>query len=324
MTLPPPPVLATLAAILVLLVIATIVSTVLARRSPGPDTTNLQLRVRTWWQMVSVFAAALLVGRTVSILFFALLSFLALKEYFSLIPTRRVDRRVLFWAYLAIPFQYLWVSWEWYGMFLAFIPVFCFLLLPVRMLAIGATEGYLKAAGSLQWGLMTTVFSLSHAAFLLILRPAADPTRIVGPGLVLLLVLLTELNDIAQYLWGKAIGREPIAPKVSPNKTRAGFVGGLLTTTAVGTLIGPLLTPLGTGASAAASLLIACGGFVGDLNITAVKRDLGIKDSGTALPGHGGILDRVDSLTYTAPLFFHLVYVMERWQTYGGSVWWRP
>ena len=138
--------------------------------------------------MVSVFTAALLVGRTVSILFFALLSFLALKEYLSLIPTRRVDRRVLFWTSLAIPFQYLWVSWEWHGMFLAFIPVFCFLLLPVRMLAIGATEGYLKAAGSLQWGLMTTVFSPSHAAFLLILRPAADPTRIVGPGLMLLLV----------------------------------------------------------------------------------------------------------------------------------------
>lgn len=313
----------TVAALVLLLAIATAVSLELRRRQPSEAHDNLWLRVRTWWQMLAVFAAALLLGGVWSLLFFALLSFLALKEYFSLIPTRRADRRVLFWAYLAIPLQFLWVSWHWYGMFLAFIPVFCFLLLPLRMLSIGETEGYLKAAGTIQWGLMTTVFCLSHAAFLLILRLPQEPQRLVGPGLVLFLVLLTELNDIAQYLWGRSLGRRPIAPRVSPNKTRAGFVGGVATTLLAGALLGPLLTPMSLMASLAAGLIIGLGGFAGDLNISAVKRDLGIKDSGSLLPGHGGILDRVDSLTYTAPLFFHFLYVLQPWQTYAGQVWWR-
>ncbi len=318
----PGPVLATMAAILVLLVAASLLTALLGRLRPGPDRENLRLRVRTWWQMVAVFLVALVVGRGVSIAFFALLSFLALKEYFSLIPTRRVDRRVLFWAYLAIPVQYLWVGLEWYGMFLAFIPVFCFLLLPVRMLVIGETGGYLRAAGTIQWGLMTSVFSLSHAAFLLILRLADDPGRAVGPGLVLYLVLLTQLNDVAQYLWGRSLGGPPVAPKVSPNKTWAGFLGGLGTTTLLGAALGPLLTPMAWPASVAAGLVISLGGFVGDLNISALKRDLGIKDSGSLLPGHGGILDRVDSLTYTAPLFFHFVYVLFHWSSYTGQVRW--
>jgi phosphatidate cytidylyltransferase len=318
----PPTVLATMGAILGLLVVASLATALLGRLRPGPDQENLRLRVRTWWQMVAVFLLALVVGRAVSIAFFALLSFLALKEYFSLIPTRRVDRRVLFWAYLAIPLQYVWVGMEWYGMFLAFIPVFCFLLLPLRMLAIGETGGYLRAAGTIQWGLMTTVFSLSHAAFLLILRLADDPGRAVGPGLVLYLVLLTQLNDVAQYLWGRSLGGPPVAPKVSPNKTWAGFLGGVGTTTLLGTVLGPLLTPMAGPASLAAGLIIGLGGFVGDLNISALKRDLGIKDSGSLLPGHGGILDRVDSLTYTAPLFFHFVYVLFHWSSYTGQVRW--
>jgi phosphatidate cytidylyltransferase len=322
MSLPPPPVLLTMGGILVLLVAASGASALLGRLKPGPDQENLRLRVRTWWQMVAVFLVALVVGRAVSIAFFALISFLALKEYFSLIPTRRVDRRVLFWAYLAIPLQYLWVGMEWYGMFLAFIPVYCFLLLPVRMLAVGETGGYLRAAGTIQWGLMTTVFSLSHAAFLLILRLTDDPGRVVGPGLVLHLVLLTQLNDIAQYLWGRSLGGRKVAPKVSPNKTWAGFLGGVGTTAVVGTALGPVLTPMGPAASLGAGLIIGLGGFVGDLNISALKRDLGIKDSGSLLPGHGGILDRVDSLTYTAPLFFHYLYVLFHWSSYGGVVRW--
>jgi phosphatidate cytidylyltransferase len=144
----------------------------------------------------------------------------------------------------------------------------------------------------------------------------------VGPGLVLYLVLLTQLNDVAQYLWGRSLGGPPVAPKVSPNKTWAGFLGGVGTTTLLGTVLGPLLTPMAWPASLVAGLIIGLGGFVGDLNISALKRDLGIKDSGSLLPGHGGILDRVDSLTYTAPLFFHFVYVLFHWSSYTGQVRW--
>jgi len=133
-------------------------------------------------------------------------SFLALKEYLSLIPTRRADRIVLFWAYLAIPIQYVWIDMRWYGMFIVFLPVFVFLLLPLQMVLIGETSGFLRAAGTLHWGLMATVFSISHVAFLLVLPKTVNPHG-GGPGLVLYLVFLTQFNDVAQYLWGGLLGR---------------------------------------------------------------------------------------------------------------------
>jgi phosphatidate cytidylyltransferase len=214
---------------------------------------------------------------------------------------------VLFWAYLAIPFQYVWVAQGWYGMFIIFIPVYMFLLLPMRMVVIGETRNFLQAAGTLHWGLMTMVFSLSHVAFLLVL-PSIGTFAAGGAGLVLYLVFLTQFNDVAQYVWGKLLGRHKIIPKVSPKKTWEGFVGGLATTTVLAVLLASVLTPLAWYHALAAGLIIAAGGFVGDVTISALKRDIGVKDSGSLLPGHGGILDRVDSLTYTAPLFFHFVY----------------
>lgn len=307
----------TLAGIFGILVVASGVIALLKRLKPDRDFGELQQRVQTWWIMVIIFTVAMMVSRTVSLVFFAFVSFLALKEYLSLIPVRRADRRPLFWAYLAIPVQYYWVWAEWYGMFIVFIPVFCFLLLPVRMLLIGETEGYLRASGTLQWGLMTTVFSLSHAAFVLILRERDDPEVAAGPGLMLYLVVLTQLNDVAQYIWGKSFGRARITPTVSPKKTWAGFLGGVATTTLLAALLGPVLTPMDYVQSAIAGVIIGVGGFFGDINLSALKRDLGIKDTGSLLPGHGGILDRVDSLTYTAPLFFHYVYYLFTWHTFG-------
>jgi phosphatidate cytidylyltransferase len=213
---------------------------------------------------------------------------------------------VLFWAYLAIPVQYGWVAAEEYGLFVVFVPVYMFLLLPLRMVIVGETRDFLRAVGTLHWGLMTMVFSLSHVAYLLVLPLASHPVA-GGAGLVLYLVVLTELNDVAQYLWGKRFGRRRVVPTVSPNKTWAGFLGGVATTVLLAWALAPLLTPLSWPMALAAGLLIAVGGFVGDVTISALKRDLGVKDSGSLLPGHGGILDRVDSLTYTAPLFFHFV-----------------
>jgi phosphatidate cytidylyltransferase len=314
----------TLAGIFGLLVMASLFVALLRRLNPDRNFSELSQRVNTWWVMVIIFTVAMVVSRTVSLIFFAFVSFLALKEYLSLIPTRRADRRPLFWAYLAIPIQYYWVYAEWYGMFIVFIPVFCFLLLPVRMLLIGETEGYLRATGTLQWGLMTTVFSLSHAAFLLILRQKDHPEIAAGPGLMLYLVVLTQLNDVAQYIWGKTLGRAKIVPSVSPKKTWIGFLGGVATTTLLATLLGPFLTPMDHLQSLVAGLIIGVGGFFGDINLSALKRDLGIKDAGSLLPGHGGILDRVNSLTYTAPLFFHYIYYLFSWHTFGASWGARP
>ncbi|MCB1788804.1 MAG: phosphatidate cytidylyltransferase [Gammaproteobacteria bacterium] len=294
------------ALIFVLLGIASLVVRWLKQRHPMKDVTELEQRVRSWWVMVTVFSAALLFGPVVTLVFLAFVSFLALKEYLSMIPTRRADRRVLFWAYLAIPLQFYWVGTHWYGMFIVFIPVYLFLLLPLRMVLIGETQGFLRAVGTLHWGVMITVFGLSHAAYLLALPGEGNANE--GAGLLLYLVFLTQFNDVAQYIWGKRFGRRRIVPKVSPNKTWAGFIGGVATTAILAMLLAPWLTPMNAPAALLSGLIIAVGGFVGDVNMSALKRDLGVKDTGTLIAGHGGILDRVDSLSFAAPLFFHFVH----------------
>ena len=278
-------------------------------RYPERDYSELRLRIKTWWIIVVLTTFALGFNTYFSIFCLAFLSFLAFKEYLSLVPTRRADHRVLLWAYLAIPVQYILVGVEWYGVFLIFIPVYWFLIMPMRMVLIGETKGFLAAVGTLQWGLMTCVFSLSHMAYLLVLPAAGNPN---GGGVALLfyLVFLTQFNDVAQYVWGKRFGRTKVTPTVSPNKTLEGLIGGVVTTTLLALALAPWLTPMGHVQALAIGVLIGFGGFIGDVTISAIKRDLGIKDSGSLLPGHGGILDRIDSLTFTAPVFFHVVYFL--------------
>lgn len=305
------------------LLVASTVSIALVRMKPDRDFRELRARIRTWWVIAGLIAGCLLLSPTSAVWFFAFVSFLSLKEYFSLIPSRRADRRVMFWAYLAIPIQYAWIASGWYGMFIIFVPVYLFLLLPARMIMVGETKGFLHAIGTVQWGLMGTVFFLSHAAYLLVM-PIGDEPRVLpswphdlastypGPGLLLFLLVLTQSNDVAQYLWGKTLGERKIAPTISPGKTWAGFLGGFAATVLLGVLVGPALTMMDIPRSMIAGGIISVTGLFGDLNISALKRDLGVKDAGATLPGHGGVLDRIDSLIFTAPVFFHFV-----WYCYG-------
>ena len=296
-------------AIFGILVLATVILPILKKFLQSSNYKELKQRIRSWWIMVSVFVGALLFSRNFSLLFFAFISFLATKEFFSMIETRRADRRVLFWAYLSIPIQYFFIAAGWYGMFVLFIPMYVYLFLPMRMILLGETSGFIRSIGTIHWCLMKTVFCLSHNAALLVLPAAINPNG-GGPALVLFLVALTQLNDVFQYIWGRLLGNRKILPLVSPGKTWAGFLGGVATTTAVAFLIAPYLTSFNTKFSILAGLIIGVGGFVGDVVISAVKRDVGVKDSGSLIPGHGGILDRIDSLTYTAPIFFHFVYFL--------------
>ncbi|MEO1222772.1 MAG: phosphatidate cytidylyltransferase [Pseudomonadota bacterium] len=296
----------TLAGLFAVLAVVTVMLWVLRRRYPERDWRELTDRTNSWWVLVIVFAVAILVGRVTSLIFLAIMCFLALKEYFSLIPTRRVDRRVLFWAYLAIPVQFYWIGTGWYVMFLIWVPVYMFLLMPMIMVIAGETKGFLRAAGSIQWGLMICVFLLSHTAELLAAPDDGNPVA-GSAGWLLYLVILTQLNDVAQYLWGKAIGKTKAAPSVSPNKTVEGFLGGLGSTLVLAALLAPVLTPFDQLTALLAGAIIAFAGFFGDLVISALKRDLGVKDAGSLLPGHGGVLDRLDSLAFAAPLFFHFV-----------------
>lgn len=294
--------------VLSLLGLASIVSYLLQYRHPERDYTELKKRISSWWWMIGILFICLAISTTTALILFAFISFLALKEFFSIVPLRLHDRRVVFLAYLAIPLQYYWVGIGWYGMFIIFIPVYVFLLLPMRMVLIGETRGFIQSAGIIHWASMLTVYCISHVAYLLIL-PVKNP-QAGGVGLVIFILFMTELNDISQYIAGKLFGKHKIIPKVSPNKTWEGFIGGLLTISLLSTLVAPWLTPLDAWQGLGAGVLISCAGFIGDVVISSVKRDLAIKDSGTLIPGHGGILDRLDSLMYTAPLFFHYCYYL--------------
>jgi phosphatidate cytidylyltransferase len=299
------PVIVTIGVIYGLLILASVITWVLNRRSGG-RLTELTARVKSWWVMITVFSFAMFISQGLSAIFLGLLSYLALKEYFSMIPTRRVDRSVVFWAYLSVPIQFWWAYTDWYGMFVVFIPVWMFLFTPVAMVIVGETKGFLRAVGTMSWGQMMMVFALSHTAYLLFSGDKID-TPAGGAGLLLFLVFACQFNDVMQYVWGKLTGKHKIVPTVSPNKTWQGFIGGMLSTMVLSYLIAPYLTPIERPEAALVGGMIALCGFLGDVTVSALKRDLGAKDTGALIPGHGGILDRVDSLTIAAPVFVHFL-----------------
>jgi phosphatidate cytidylyltransferase len=289
-----------------ILVVATVIVGVLRRAKPGRDFSELAARVRSWWIMASVFFAAILVDARISLVFFAMLSFWALKEYVTLLETRPADHRALFWAFLAVPIQYVLVGVNWYGMFVLFIPVYMFLFLPLRLVLAREPRGFVRSASQLQWGLMAFVFGLSHLGALLVFPEPLPGPGVNGRSLVLFLVFVTEMSDVLQYVWGKRFGRHKILPEISPNKTWEGFVGGIVSASLLSLLV-RFLTPFSVLETLGVALLITTVGFFGGAVMSAIKRDLGVKNFGAIIPGHGGILDRVDSLCYAAPVFFHYV-----------------
>jgi phosphatidate cytidylyltransferase len=301
-----PPVYRMTAITAALLVVATLLVAILRRARPATDWSELAARVRSWWVMASVFLAALLVDERISLVLFAFLSFWALKEFVTLLATRPADHRALFWAFLAVPAQYVLVGVGWYGMFVLFIPVYMFLYLPLRLVLAGDPAGFVRSASQLQWGLMAFVFGLSHLGLLLTFAEPLPGPGVNGRTLVLFLVFVTEMSDVLQYVWGKLLGRHRILPTISPKKTWEGFVGGVLSASALSLFV-RFLTPFPVWETLAVSLLVCAVGFFGGAVMSAVKRDLGTKDFGSLIPGHGGVLDRVDSLCYSAPVFFHYV-----------------
>lgn len=298
-------ILSTFSIIFSILIFAFLVIKYLQKKSNKPYT-ELYDRTKSWFYMILIFALSVFINDILAMIFFALLSYLVLKEYFTLIPTRLTDRRIMFYGYLVIIFQYYLAYIQWYEVFIICIPVYLFLFLPFRQMLIGDTKGFINNTSKVQWGVMLFVFSISHVAYLLRL-PSID--LVSGAMMVLYLVFLTELNDILQYVCGKSFGKRKIIPKVSPNKTVEGFIGAMVLTTTLAVVFS-YLTPFTILEAIGAGLIINIGGFIGDVVVSMVKRDVGVKDGGNMIAGHGGIIDRIDSLTYTAPLFFHYVYYL--------------
>lgn len=261
-------------------------------------------RIRTWGTILLILSAAVFLGKTGMLWFFGIVSFLAFKEYISIVPTRPTDRRTLFWAYLSIPIQYLLIAQGHYVLSLIFVPIYVFLFLPIRLILSGDTVHFLRSLSYFHWGLMTLVFCIAHGT-MFFLPTARDFPLAERISTILYLITLTQANDIAQFISGKLFGGKKILPKISPGKTWAGFLGGVCFSTGFGALAGPLMTPLSPILATLSGLLIGVAGFLGDVTFSAMKRDLKIKDTSMMLPGHGGIIDRIDSLTFTTPLFFH-------------------
>lgn len=289
------------------LVLASAVGVLLARRADGPNDAieNFNTRVNAWWVMVVLLGVAFMAGRTGIVVLFALCSFAALREFMTLTRTVRADHWAVAVAFFVVlPVQYVLIWVDWYGLYSVFIPVYAFLLLPILAALRGETRGFLVRVAETQWGLMIAVFCVSYVPALLSLEIPGFGGRNVL--LIAFLVIVVQISDVLQYVWGKSLGRHKIAPSLSPSKTWEGFVGGVLSATAVG---GALwwMTPFSPWQSGLLALLIALMGFAGGLVMSAIKRDRGVKDWGYAIAGHGGFIDRLDSVIFAAPVFFHIV-----------------
>ena len=289
------------------LVAATVVGQALKRRAGGeqsPTVENLNARVFAWWVMVALIGVAFLVGKAGVILLFAFASFAALREFVTLTDTRRGDHWALMLAFfVGIPVQYYLVWIEWYGLYSIFIPVYGFLILPIVAVVRSDTTHFLSRIASLQWGLMICVFCVSHIPALLTLDiPGFEGKKLL---LVAFLVTVVQGSDVLQYVFGKLLGRRKVAPALSPSKTWEGLVGGVASATALGAALW-WLTPFSPAQAAAMALVTCLMGFFGGLVLSAIKRDRGVKDWGRMIEGHGGMLDRLDSVIFAAPIFFHL------------------
>lgn len=294
-------------AVFVILAIATVVGRVLARRASDAQKEtiqNLNDRIDAWWAMIAIFLASFLLGRAATLVLFALSSFYTLREFVSLTPTRPTDNLPLIGAfYVLLPLQYILIWMGWYGMFSILVPVYGFLLVPILAALAGDVQDFLLRVARVQWALMLTVYSISHAPALTTLTiPGYE-----GQGFLLLFFLITvvQFSDVAQYVSGKLFGTRKIAPNISPSKTIEGLVGG----GAAATLLGAALfwiTPFNPLQAAGMAIVIVAMGFFGGLSLSAVKRSMGVKDWGHSVKGHGGVLDRLDSVCFSAPVFFHL------------------
>ncbi len=298
-----------LAGVFCVLVFASVVAGVLKGRvEPGtenPVIENLVARINAWWGMVALLSIAMLFGRAGAVTLFAILSFAAMREFLTLTAKSRADHYALAAAFFVVlPAQYYLIWIDWYGLYSVFIPVYAFLLLPIISALRGETDNFLTRVSETQWGLMICVFAASHVPALLTLQiPGYEGKSIL---LIAYLVVVVQGSDVLQYVFGKLFGRNKIAPALSPSKTWEGFLGGVLSASLLGACLW-WMTPFAFWQSFIVALMIAVMGFLGGLVMSAIKRDKGVKDWGHLIAGHGGFIDRLDSVVFSAPIFFHVV-----------------
>ncbi len=268
---------------------------------------DFNLRIRSWWLISSVLAAAFLFPQWVTVLVFGLISFWALREFITLTPTRPGDHRALFWVFFVItPLQFFLVGLgsDYYDLYSILIPVYAFLFIPIRIAFSGDAKRFLERSAKIQFGLMVCVYCLSYAPALMSLEIEGYQDSWDRARLLFFFVLIAQLSELMEYLWQRLAGRRIIAPLINPNRTWESLLGSMGSCSLVG---GALFwaTPFPPWMAAGLSAVIAMMGFAGAMTMSAIKRDRGVSDYGTLVTGHGGVLDRIDSICFAAPVFFH-------------------
>ena len=277
---------------------------ILKKVKPSKLAKEMFVRTQSWWFIAIGVAVLITAPAIVGTLLVAYISFVALRELLSIAGFSEADRSALFASYFVIPIQYFLAFKGYYEAFLIFIPFIMFIVLPFILVINGNIARITRSMTYIPSILILTVYLLSHLVLLYDIE--VDGFTVGAGGLIIYLIMLTEFNDVFQFTWGKLFGRRKILPSVSPNKTWAGFIGGVITTAVLAYFI-RFLTPLNEWQSLVIGLAIGITGFVGDSLISAIKRELKIKDTDDLIPGHGGSLDRLDSLFVTAPVFYHLL-----------------
>lgn len=278
-------------------------------------------RLWAWWLMFAILISGMFLHRVGTIILFGLVSFWAFREFITMTPTRRGDHRALFWSLVVFtPLQYLLIGLsqsgleyrgeriDFYSIYSVMIPVYASLFIPARIAIAGDHKRFLERSAQIQAGLLICVYCLSHAPALLDLKLVkADGELWEGSraGLLFYFVLISQLSDVLQWLWSRLKSQRVIAPEVSSTRTWEGVLGGTLSTGIFGALL-YWVTPFTPWQSACMAMVIAFLGFAGGITMSAIKRDRGVRDYGTLVMGHAGVLDRIDSLCFSAPIFYHL------------------
>jgi len=302
--------IALIAGVLGLLALATAIGQFLERhpdRGLDPAAVNtFNLRLRGWWIMCTVLAAAFWLGTTATVVLFGLVSFWALREFITLTPTRKGDHRALFWVFfLFTPLHYVLVGLNRYDVFSVFLPVYATLFVLARVAFAGDYKRFLERTAKIQAGLVVCVYCLSFAPALLQI-PITGATVGSNFRLLFFLILLVQFADCMQYVWSRMLGRRLVAAAVSSNRTWEGLLGSATSTALLAAVLWWAAPPFEPWQAALAGFVIAIMGFAGGMTMSAIKRDRGVKDYGTLVVGHGGVLDRIDSICFAAPVFYHM------------------
>ena len=298
-----------LAAVVVVLLSAATAIGQFVRRQPhlglnAAAVATFNRRVRAWWIICALLAIAFF-SPTLTVALFGLMSFWALREFITLTPTRPGDHRALFWVFAFFtPLQYIFVAKNYYELYSIFIPVYAFLFIPARIAVAGDFKRFLERVAKIQSGLLICVYCLSFAPALLYLKvPNAGASA--NARLLFFFVTMALLSEAFQFVWSQLYGRHVIAPSINATRTWEGLVGGSASTALAGMLL-YWATPYDLWQAAFMSMVVAVMGFAGAMTMSAIKRDRGVRDYGTLVEGHGGVLDRIDAICFAAPVFYHV------------------